>query len=63
MLFIYFLFFTIFGKHWDKDKPVGKFGGPHFPASTGNITKLLILIQFQMGSNAHWEEEESSFRY
>lgn len=37
-----FLFFlTIFGKHWDKAKPVGKFGTPLFPAPTGNIIKLL----------------------
>lgn len=39
-----FFFSAIFGKCWDKGKPVGKFGMRLFPASTGNIIKLLTLI-------------------
>lgn len=60
---ICFLFFTIFGKHRDKDKPVGKVAGLFFPASPGTMIKLFTPTPFQMGSNAHWGEGESSFRW
>ena len=48
---VFFSFFAVFGKCWDKGKPVAEFRVPLFPASTGNVIKPLALTSFQMGIN------------
>ena len=42
--FFFFFFFEVFGKCWDKGKPMAKFRVPLFPASTGNVIKPLAFI-------------------